>query len=188
MSFRHVFVAGFLMGISSCAPSIKQYYPGNFDPEKRIYQNKSLGFSLTFRGSWIITANPKEMSKTSRGYSKELHKSGAELLYSGSTVENTQGTRCIVVNLNEPSDEYAEQIRQINKAEIDSDSGCTLDTIRGVPLVVWKYAKNEFDFIEYFFTIDTYDIRMAFWTKPKLFYNFLPIYEEIMSTLSIETR
>lgn len=171
-----------------CAPAIKQFYPGSYFPEDRTYQNKTLGFSLTYRGSWEITTDPNEMSKTSRECARDLHKSGAELLFNGSTVENTQGTRCIAVNLNEPCNEYAEQIRRINKDQIDSDSGCSPDTINGIPMIVWKYITEDFRFVEYFFTIDTYDIRVAFWTKPSLFDKFLPVYNEIMGTLSMPGR
>ena len=55
-------------------------------------------------------------------------------------------------------------------------------------MVTWRYAKDEFRFIEYFFSIDTYNMRIAFWTKPRIFDKFLPVYEEIMGTLSIPGR
>jgi hypothetical protein len=188
MSMRQVIVLVFFVAISSCAPLVKQYYPGHFSREKHSYQNNVLGFSLTYRGAWEITTDPNKMSIVSKDYAKELHTSGAELLFSGATVENTQGTRCIVVNLNETCEEYSEEIRRANQDQIDSDSGCALDTVNGIPFVVWRYSKNEFDFVEYFFTIDTYDIRLAFWTKPRIFNKFLPVYREIMGTLSREGK
>jgi hypothetical protein len=170
-----------------CAPSIKVFYPGNYFPEDRTYQNKTLGFSLTYRGNWEVITDPNEM-KDNKSFAKELHEGGAELLFIGFTFEKTQGTRCIASNLNETNMEYAEEIRRINSDQTDSDSGYTDDTIQGVPMVTWRYAKDEFRFIEYFFIIDTYNIRMAFWSKPRIFAKFLPVYEEIMGTLSIPGR
>jgi hypothetical protein len=55
-------------------------------------------------------------------------------------------------------------------------------------MAVWRYSKDQFVFIEYFFNIDTYDIRVAFWTKPRLFDKFLPVYKGIMGTLSLADR
>jgi hypothetical protein len=177
----------FFLILVSCAPAIKQFYPGNYFPEDRTYVNKTLGFSLTYRGNWEIITDPNGM-KDNKGYAKELHETGTELLLIGFTVEKTQGTRCIAANLNETSVEYAEEIQRINKDQIDSDSGSSDDTVNGVPMVTWRYAKGEYRFIEYFFTIDTYNIRVAFWTKPRLFNKFLPVYEEIMGTLSLSDR
>jgi hypothetical protein len=175
------------LAITLCAPAMKQFYPGNYFPEDHTYQNKALGFSLTYRGNWDITTDPNDM-KDNKSYAKELHESGAELLLIGFTVENTQGTRCIATNLNEPANEYADEIRRLNKDQVDSDSGCTNDTLNGMPMVVWRYAKDDFRFIEYFFNIETYDIRVAFWTKPRLFDKFLPVYKGIMGTLSVTGR
>jgi hypothetical protein len=55
-------------------------------------------------------------------------------------------------------------------------------------MAVWRYAKDEFVFIEYFLNIDTYDIRVAFWTKPRLFDKFLPVYKGIMGTILLADR
>jgi hypothetical protein len=172
-----------------CSPSIKQFYPGNYFPEDRTYQNKALGFSLTYTGNWEIATDPNKTRKN-KSYSKELHKIGAELLFTGFTVEKTQGTRCIVAHLNETSREYAEEIRNINKENVDSDSGCTDETINGKNFSTWRYKDKENDlcFIEYFFSVDTYNVRVAFWTTPILFEKFLPVYDEIMGTLQLQGR
>jgi hypothetical protein len=185
---RLLFAASFL-AMMSCAPSIKQFYPGNYFPEDRTYQNKALGFSLTFRGNWEITTDPND-SKKDKEYAKELHKSGAELLFTGFTVEQTQGTRCIVAHLNETSREYAEEIRNVNKNTVISDSGCMDETINGKNFSIWRYKDKEHDlcFIEYFFAVDTYNVRVAFWTTPILFEKFQPVYEEIMGSLQLQSR
>lgn len=169
-----------------CAGTIKPFYPGNYFVEDKTYQNKSLGFSLTFRGNWDIVTDPNEM-KDNKVFAKELHDLGAELLFSGFTVEKTQGTRAIVTHLNETNREYADEIRTINKDQIDVDSGCGEIMINGKDFSTWRYQKNDFWFIEYFFSVDTYNIRVAFWTKPKLFDKFVPIYEQIMATLILPT-
>jgi hypothetical protein len=184
MSFYRVLFVGFFLALLSCAPAIKQFFPGNYYQEDHTYQNKSLGFALTYRGNWEIATDPNETRKN-KAYSKELHKIGAELLFTGFTVEKTQGTRSIVAHLNETSREYAEEIRNINKNGLNSDSGCTDVTINGKNFSTWRYKdkENDFCFIEYFFTVDTYNVRVAFWTTPILFEKFLPVYDEIMGSL-----
>jgi hypothetical protein len=170
--------------LCTCAAPIRQFYPGTYFPQDRTYQNKAIGFSLTFQGNWDITTDPNEMS-TNKENAKELHTSGAELLFIGSTVEGTQGTRGIVFNFNETIKKYAEEIQRVNKDLSDTDYGLSDVTIHDVPMVRWEYAKGEYRFVEFFFSIDTYNLRVAFWTKPRLYENFLPVYEDIMSTLTI---
>jgi hypothetical protein len=170
--------------LCTCAAPIRQFYPGTYFPQDRTYQNKPIGFSLTFRGNWDITTDPNEMS-TNKENAKALHISGAELLFIGSTVEETQGTRGIVINFNETNKKYAEEIQRVNKDLSDTDYGLADVTIHDVPMVRWEYAKGEYRFVEFFFSIDTYNLRVAFWTKPRLYENFLPVYEDIMSTLTI---
>jgi hypothetical protein len=176
-----------LLTILGCAAPIRQFYPGAYFPEDRIYQNKSIGFSFTYRGNWEITTDPNEM-REHKPYIKELHTLGAELLFMGNTVEKTQGTRGIVFNLNKSNREYAEYIRTINSKDQQMDSGLTDCEIAHVPMVQWLYEKEGFRFIEFFIKVDTYNVRIAFWTTPDLFPNFLPVYEEIMGTFSITGR
>jgi hypothetical protein len=184
--FRVVFIAGFLLSLN-CAAPIKQFYPGTFLPEDRTYQNKPIGFSLNYRGNWDLITDPNEM-KQHRTTVKSLHESGAELLFIGFTVEETQATRGIAANLNETNREYAEQIQRVNKSTKVKDYGLCEDTIHSVPMVRWEYTKDEFRFVEFFFSVDTYNLRVAFWTKPLLFKNFLPVYKEIMGTLTFIDR
>lgn len=176
----------FLVAVS-CAPQIKQFYPGKYNAENHTYQNKVLGFTLTYRGAWEITTNPNE-KRENKSYAKELHQSGAELLFTGFTVEQTQGTRCIVVHLNETSREYAGEIRNINKDQIDADSGCSDTTVEGKNFTIWRYRDKDFCFIEYFFNVDTYNVRVAFWAKPKAFDKFLSVYKDIMGTLTVSDK
>jgi hypothetical protein len=168
----------------SCGPAIKQFYPGTYFPEDRVYQNKALGFTMVFRGNWDIETDQKQM-KIYTPYAAELHETGSEMLFMGFTVEKTQGTRCIATNFNEPCRQYAEEIQKANEKDLDSDSGLVDDTINNVPVTIWRYRSTEHEFVEYFFTINTYDLRIAFWTKPRLFWNFLPEYHEMMKTIVI---
>jgi hypothetical protein len=170
-----------------CAAPIKQFYPGAYFPEDRIYQNKTIGFSFAYRGNWELATDPNEM-RDHKSYIKELHTLGAELLFMGNTVEKTQGTRGIVFNLNKSNKEYAEYIRKINSQDQQLDSGLTDCEIANVPMVKWLYEKDGFRFVEFFIKVDTYNVRIAFWTTPDLFPNFLPVYEEIMGTFSITGR
>jgi hypothetical protein len=184
--FRAVLIAGFLLSLNCLAP-IKQFYPGTFFQEDRTYQNKSIGFSLSYRGNWDIITDPNEM-KQHRKYAKSLQESGAEMLFIGYTVEKTQATRGIVTNLNETNREYSELIQRVNKSKMVKDYGLCEDTIHNVPMVRWEYSEGEFRFVEFFFSVDTYNLRVAFWTKPLLFKNFLPVYREIMGTLTLVDR
>lgn len=169
----------------SCAPSMVQFYPDDYYPEDGIYENKPLRFIFTFSGNWQIETDPEKMDRSSRAFAGELQKSGVELLFIGSTVEGFHGTRGIAINLNEPAREYAEYIRRINKKDIDQDQGL-IDFYAGDnPMVKWIYDKSGFRFVEFFFNIGTYDIRISFWTKPDLFEKFLPVYEQIISTLRV---
>ena len=52
----------------------------------------------------------------------------------------------------------------------------------------WEYSKSGLRFVEFFFAIDTYNLRIAFWTTPVLYGNFLPVYREIMETLRLTDR
>ncbi len=170
--------------VAGCAAPIKQFYPGTYFPEDRTYQNKSIGFSLTYRGSWELVTDPNLM-KENKKYAQECQQSGLELLFVGFTAEKMQGTRCIVGNLNETSTEWADYVRRINTTRVDKDFGTTPDTLHGISMMRWEYAKNEIRFVEFFFSVDTYNIRVAFWTTPDLYDKFLPVYKDIMNTLSI---
>lgn len=183
-----ILAVSFLMigAFGRCAAPIRQFYPGVYYQEDRTYQNKSLGFSLTFRGNWEIITNPDEM-RENKSNAVLLHQTGAELLFVGYTVEQTQGTRCIVVNLNETNREYAEEIQKLNN-QGQIDSGLSDDTLSNIPLVTWLYEKDGFRFIEFFFKVDTYNVRIAFWTKPRLFPQFLPVYKDNIGTLLLHER
>ena len=182
MKIKFYFIALFFLFLN-CIATIKQFYPGFYFSEDRIYQNKALGFSLKFIGNWEIVTDPNKM-KQHKSYAKLLHDSGAELLFVGFTVEKTHGTRAIAANLNETNMEYAKLIQRINKSSEIKDNGIYEDTINNIPFVVWEYEKDEFKFIELFFNVATYNIRMAFWSKPSFFEKFLPVYKEIMGSLS----
>jgi hypothetical protein len=171
--------------VNSCTSNIKQFYPDSYFTEDKIYQNKPLRFILTFNGNWTLFTDPNKMDPGSRQFASLLNKSGAELLFVGATTEGLYGTRGIAVNLNEPVNDYAEYIRNVNKSDISNDRGIVEFIAGRNTMMKWIYDKNGFRFAEFFVNIDTYDIRIAFWTKIDLFDNFLPVFEEIMSTLSV---
>ncbi len=173
----------FLVG---CAGTIKEFYPDTFFSEDNIYQNKPIGFTLTFRGQWHIFTDPNEMEGRLRGFAEELQEQGGELLFVGSTVERTQGVRGIAANLNAPAREYAERIRDINTVAVDS--GLTEMLVADIPMVRWDYYDTGFRFVEFFLRVETYDVRIAFWTKPELFDAFEPVYLSILSSISRTTR
>lgn len=170
--------------LAQCSPRITSFYPGSYFPQDRTYQNSPLGFSLSFRGNWKIITDPNEM-KANRSNADLLHKTGGELLFIGYTAEQTQGTRGIAINLNETNREYAGEIKKLNSEEPFIDSGLIDTIISDIPMVEWVYERDGFRFVEFFFRADTYNIRIAFWAKPALFSNFLPVYEDMAGSIII---
>jgi len=168
-----------------CAAPLKQFYPDTYYPEDKIYENKPLHFVFKFQGNWVLFTDPNEMDKGSKELAATMAKSGAELLFVGATVEGMHGARGIAVNFNEPPHEYAERIRAINRNEVQDDQGLTDMVLGNNAMVKWVYDKADFRFAEFFFTIDTYDIRISFWSHSSLFDKFLPVYEQMMSSLEV---
>ncbi|MBD3319994.1 MAG: hypothetical protein GF350_02760 [Chitinivibrionales bacterium] len=174
--------------IFCCAGAVSQFYPDSYYTEDRTYVNKPLQFSLTYRGNWDIITDPDRMDRANKETAAALAQTGVELLYIGSTYEGTQATRGIAANLNLTSREYAEKIRTLMKNSIQEDMGLTEFMAHDKYMIKWQFVKSGFHFIEFFFTLDTYNIRIAFWTTPELMPNFMPVYEEILSTLTIISR
>jgi hypothetical protein len=172
----------------TCAVPLKEFYPDSYFVEDRVYQNRALRFTLTFRGDWNLMTSPNEMEGETREFARELQLRGAELLFAGSTVEGTQGVRGITIHLNDPVDEYAEKVRALNKDDVGEDFGLTASVLDGLPVVRWDYTVGEFRFVEFFFTLDTYNVRIAFWTRPDLFERFESVYVDIISSISYVGR
>ena len=183
MNFRVLSITGVLFLF--CTAPIKQFYPDTYYPEDQIYENKPLHFVLRFQGNWVLFTDPRDMDKGSRDLAITMAKSGVELLFVGATVEGMHGTRGIAVNFNEPAHDYAKRIRDINRNDVQNDQGLT-DMVLGTnSMVKWVYDKIDFRFAEFFFTIDTYDIRISFWSRSELFDKFLPVYEQMMTSLEV---
>lgn len=132
--------------------------------------------------------DPSEMRGSTRRVARSFQQRGAELLFVGSTTEGTQGVRGIAVNLNTTTREYAEKIQMINKGDVSRDLGLSDLVINDIEMVRWSYFSHGFRFIEFFFNVDTYNIRIAFWTKPSVFERFETVYYDIISTISFIDR
>jgi len=169
----------------SCAAPIRQFYRDDFYPEDKVYENKPIGFMLTFRGSWTIITDPNAMNRLYRDFAVTMQKAGGELLFMGSSVEGLYGVKAIAINLNEPPREYARYIREINGGDVQNNTE-PVDFLAGAhPMVKWIYDKSGYRFVEFFFVVDTYDIRLSFWTKPETFGGFLPVFEDITGSLTL---
>lgn len=167
----------------SCAGPLRQFYTDTYFIEDGIYENKPLGFTLQFDGNWYIFTDPNEMPRGGKEFARQMQESGGELIFMGSTVEGTQATRGIAMNLNLPEREYAERIHELNKDELEHDGGL-IDFFAGDhPMVKWEYRKGGFQFVEFFFRLGTYNLRIAFWTKPSIYKSFSPVYESIMASI-----
>jgi hypothetical protein len=177
----------YLSGLG-CAGAIKEFYPDSYFSEDNIYQNRPLHFMLTFRGVWVIMTSPAEMAKASKKFAGQMQKQGAELLFVGATAEGGHGVRGLAVNLNAPLKKYAQTIQGMNPLPPGKDLGLTDMDVNDIPMVRWDYFSNGFRFVEFFAKIDTYNIRIAFWTRPALFERFEPLYLDIISSLTYIER
>lgn len=169
----------------SCVPRLKQYYADEYFPQDHIYENRALGFTLRFAGNWDVTTDPRDMKGAGRETARMLQRSGVELIFVGHTVEGTQGTRGVVAHANLPSMEYARHIRQINSESIDEELDMEPCTAAGKSMVRWQYRIGSFLFVEFFFRIETYNVRVAFWAKRDIFERFIPVYEDIIGSLQV---
>jgi hypothetical protein len=171
--------------VLACSRPVVQFYPDYYYNNQRIYENKPLRFLLTFKGNWNIVTDPGLMERSFRKEAVSFNKAGIELLFIGSTSEGYHGTRGVAANLNDPAEEYATNIRNLNKRDIQNDQGFTVSENEGTTVVKWIYDKSGYRFAEFFFNIDTYDIRIAFWSRPDYFDKFLSVYEEIIGSLTV---
>ena len=169
----------------SCAAPMKQFYPDAYYPEDRLYENKPLHFIMRFTGDWDIITDPNEMGKETKEVARQFAKSGVELLFIGATTEGFHVVRGQAVNLNEPTKDYADYIRRISAKDVQNDQGLTEMVFGKNEMVKWIYDKGGSRIVEFIFTIDTYDIRIAFGTRIEFFEKFLPVYEAIMSSLQV---
>jgi len=170
---------------TSCAPQIKQFFPGRYYLEDTIYENKTLQFLITYQRGWYLFTESYEMDQATKRFAASLHKNHQELLFAGATADGLYGSRCIAANLNLPLKEFTANIRRANSESVQNDQG-TVDFIAGsVPAEKWIFDQMGFRFVEYFFKINTCNIRIAFWTKPELFDNYTGVFEEIISTLTV---
>lgn len=172
--------------VVGCAPAIQQFYTDTFHPEDHIYQNATLGFALMFSTGWQVVTDPMDMDKTRRQAAMQLHKQGAELIFAGETVEGGQGTRGIVENLNRPNKAFLAALRKANAGSITRDLGEETFMAGEVLSLKWEYEYRDMRFVEFLFRAGTYNVRIAFWTKPDLYESFLPEYEAIMATLDLD--
>lgn len=171
--------------VCTCAAPLKQFYPDTFYPEDQIYENKPLRFILKYEGNWVLFTDPRDMDNGGRALAREFAKKGVELLFMGATAEGMHGTRGIAAHYNEPAMDHATRIRELNKNDLQNDRGLLPFLAGRNSMVKWMYDRGDFRFVEFFFTIATYDIRIAFWSRKDLFDKFLPVYEGIISSLEI---
>lgn len=169
----------------ACAAPLKQFYPDTFYPEDHVYENKPLRFVLKFDMNWELITDPNELSRSAKTTVVNWARAGIELLFIGSTVEGLHTTRGMVEHLNMSPREFAGSVRKNSRNSVTNDQGLA-DMVMGKnSMVKWIYDKDGFRYAEFFFTIDTYDIRIAFCSRPVDFARFLPVYESIMSTLQV---
>lgn len=160
-----------------------QWYKDSYFAQDRIYHNEDIGFSLHFKGPWRIVSDPRHMNATGRDFFSQLHASNSELLFMGTTADSTKACLGIAKEVNYPNRTFAEKIREANIGDIDEDYGLTPFIAYKKELMKWEYRIGGYHFVEFFFVRDTYNVRIRFWTKQRIFTNFLPVFETIMTSL-----
>jgi hypothetical protein len=183
--FIFLTVAGLLAG---CAPAVTEFYPDHYYAEDGIYQNRLIDFTLTLSGGWLITTDPNRLERAQRKLARSLNQQGVEMLFVGYTPDMMHGVRALAANLNLPARTYAEHVWNANHTAAQSDSGLTEMLVNNIPMTRWLYTLHGLQYAEYFFTFDTYNLRLAFWTTPDRFDRFLPVYTDIMATISYGGR
>lgn len=180
-----------LLGIAGCSAPIKQFYPDSYFKEDGVYQNKPLKFSLALKGAWNVYTDPNHMMRSLKKLAKEHQREGRELLFVGTTADGRQGIRGVAINLNASIEEYAEMYRNIKTVDnnaLSADSGMVETVVNSIPMIRWSYTEYGCQFIEFFFAVDTYNIRIAFWAQSAVFQRFLPVYFSIISSIEIISR
>ncbi len=180
-----------LLGIIGCSAPIKQFYPDSYFLEDGVYQNRPLKFSLTLLGAWNVYTDPNYMVRSLKNLAREHQQEGRELLFVGTTADGRQGIRGVAINLNASTEEYAQLYRKIkteDNSAVTADSGMVETLVNEVPMIRWSYTEYGHQFTEFLFTVDTYNIRIAFWSQPVVFQRFLPVYLSIMSSIEIISR
>lgn len=170
---------------AGCAGPIRQYFPDTFYVEDHIYENKPLGFAVIYPPNWKITTDPADMNRAGKKAALQFSREHRELLFMGSTIEGSQGTRGIVDNLNESNDEYLEGIRKANKTSIEKDLGSSDFEGNFVEMKRWDYLFCGMHFAEFLFKTGTYNVRIAFWCEPAMFKKFEPIFDATMNGIEL---
>lgn len=171
--------------LCGCAGRMEQYYPDRWYTQDRIYQNETLGFALMYRAGWRIQTAFREMSREQRTVARTLRGQGAELLYVGATAEGAYGTRAIVEHLNKTPEDFAAALRAANAPSLDKDMGVGIFMAGQVLCMKWEYVFRGLRFVEFLFSAASYNVRIAFWTTPERYEEFLPEFEAIMTTLNL---
>ncbi len=189
IKIKTIFTAGIVAALACiyCAgPSTtraEQWYPDTWYSEDNVYQNRALGFSLHFKGRWHIVTEPEDMNETGRDFFAQLHESSSELLFMGTTADSAKACLGIASQLNYPNRLFAQKTREANLEDIDQDYGLSQFIAHKHDMVKWEYRIGSHSFVEFFFLHDTYNVRIRFWTKARIFSNFLPVFEGIMTSL-----
>jgi hypothetical protein len=184
---KYLTYLGLVLGFAGCAAPIKEYYSDTFFEEDRIYQNKPLGFTLRFLDDWYLFTDPNTMDKSIQALARQLNHDASELLFVGATTDGLQGVRAVAAHLNASAREYAQAYYTLNKDDVLDDSGLVQQTIAAFPVISWEYSKqigkSRTRFIEFFFSVRTYTIRIAFWADPRIFNRFVRVYGDIVSSI-----
>jgi hypothetical protein len=174
-----------VMSLSGCALfAPRQFYADTYYAQDHVYQNSTLGFALMYAPGWVLWTDPKGMDRSRQAAAKALARQGAELIFAGQTSEGAHGTRGIVENLNKSPQDYLTAVKSANAKSIEKDLGTATFMAGDILTMKWEYQYRGLRFVEFLFQVRTYDVRIAFWSTPERYPEFLPAYEDIMATLN----
>ena len=172
-------------GAETAADDFGDVYRDEYRAAYRLYVNQTIGFSLRFPEGWIITEHYSGMAPDIREKADAVKSQGGELMLIGHTLNNIVWLRITVEPASLPLDQYFHAIRDINSAELLSDSS-EHTTISGRESVLWTYTINisgyKLKYREFQFARGKYNLRVTFWTLDSLFDSFVPKMDAIGRT------
>jgi hypothetical protein len=177
-------LGGIVLALSGCAAPLTEFYPDSYFTEDGVYDNKILGFALTFPRTWRLVTDPNAFNQSQKKLARILNRQGVDMLFLGSTSDGMQGARALAANLNLTTKEYFQRTWNANHVETSDDKGVSEMVIADIPVLRWEYSLFGLRYNEFFLTLGTCNLRIAFWATPDRFERFLPVYLEIMASIS----
>ncbi|OHD13972.1 MAG: hypothetical protein A2086_10570 [Spirochaetes bacterium GWD1_27_9] len=138
------------------------------------YENKSLGFTMSFDKDWVITTEFRNFDSDQKKYATYFATPTNEILFFGYNEEKKIGIRAIKEELGLANDDYFSKIKESNSSDVNNygirfpkSQKVVLKNIQGLNFVFETTinAKNVFVFDSIIFKNKNSNFRVDMWTK-----------------------